>query len=408
MKFNVQLVFIFFIGVALGTGGLLLAQKQTLSTTDLPSPFVKQETVQPSPLNQYAITALAAQTFQATGPLTLYKLTNVTPEFESYIFSFTTTGRKMSGLINIPTTPQPSRGFPVLIMLRGYVPPESYVSGVGTKNAAAAFAKKGYVTIAPDFFGYGESDPELTDSWEARFIKPVNVAELIKTIEQSPKLELKYASMQVADSALTNVTAPAALTPSEPATIAADLIDMTPPASDYAPATENPLVGRSNQTLLLDTKRLGIWAHSNGGQIALTTLEIVNRPIPTSLWAPVTAPFPYSLLFFSDENEDEGKATRKWIAQFEEDYDAFEFSLTQHLDLLQGELQLHHGTLDDAALKSWSDEFVAKVKAENKSRQPNQQIKINYFSYPGADHNLQPGWNTAIQRDIEFFSRKLK
>ena len=214
--------------------------------------------------------------------------------------------------------------------------------------------------------------------------------------------------MQVADSALTTVSAPIAPVAAEPATQSAEIADMTPPAADTAPATENPLVGRLNKTILLDTKRLGIWAHSNGGQIALTTLEILNQPIPTSLWAPVTAPFPYSLLFFSDENEDEGKATRKWIAQFEQDYDVYEFSLTQHLDLLQGELQLHHGTLDEAALKSWSDEFVAKVKTENKSRQANQQIKINYFSYPGADHNLQPGWNTAIQRDIEFFGRKLK
>ncbi len=410
MKLSWHSIFYCIVGMAIGGAGLFLVQSQAREIPDLTSPFVKQEPVQPTPLNQYTITALANQAFQASEPLAIYKLTATTSEFESYLFSFKTVGRTMSGLINIPTTPQPTKGFPILIMLRGYVPPESYVSGTGTKNAAAVFAKKGYVTIAPDFFGYGESDPELSDSWEARFIKPINVIELLKAIEQYPKLELNYTKMQVADTALTTVVVEsAALTTPEPATQDSEIADdMSPPASAFAPATENPLVGRPNQAIMLNPQRIGIWAHSNGGQIALTTLEILNQPIPTTLWAPVTAPFPYSLLFFSDEHDDEGKATRKWIAQFERDYDAFEFSLTQHLDRLQGEIQLHHGTLDDAALKSWSDEFVAKVKTENKSRPANQQIKINYFSYPGADHNLQPGWNTAIQRDVEFFGRKLK
>lgn len=409
MKFNWLALVLVFLGVGIGMSGMLLLQKQNQSLPDLPSPFVKQETAPPTPLNQYSITALANQTYQAEGPFTIYKLTTIAPEFESYLFSYMTTGRKMTGLINIPNQPAPAKGYPVIVLLRGYVPPESYSPGMGTKNAAIMFAKKGYVTIAPDFFGYGESDSELSDSWEARFIKPVTVVELFKTIEQYPAIDFNYSSIQIAESALTSIVANSIATPtSEPAETATNAADMTPPAALTAPTTENPLVGRTNQTIALDPTRVGMWAHSNGGQIALTSLEIMNKPIPTTLWAPVTAPFPYSLLFFSDENEDEGKATRKWIALFERDYDAFEFSLTQHLDRLQGELQLHHGTLDEAALKSWSDEFLVKVKAENKKRAANQQIKINYFTYPGADHNMQPGWNTAIQRDIEFFNRKLK
>lgn len=408
MKHASKFVPFLVLGFVLGFGVLWMRDRQSSDTLDLPSPFVKQEQAQPTPLNQYAITALANQTYTASGPLTIYKLAAVSPDFESFLFRFTTTGRKMTGVINVPTATSPSKGYPVIVLLRGYVPPEAYISGTGTKNAAATFARKGYVTIAPDFFGYGESDPELEDSWEARFIKPVNVIELLKTIEEHPSLQIDYSSLQIADTALSHVATNSALPIASLTDQASDSADMAPPASDYAPATENPVAGRSSQTIVLDANRLGIWAHSNGGQIALTSLEILGKPVPTTLWAPVTAPFPYSLLFFSDESEDEGKATRKWIAQFEKDYDVFEFSLTQHLARLQGELQLHHGTLDDAALKSWSDEFVLKVKAENKTRPTNQQIKIQYYTYPGADHNMQPGWNTAIQRDLEFFARKLK
>ena len=57
--------------------------------------------------------------------------------------------------------------------------------------------------------------------------------------------------------------------------------------------------------------KIGIWGHSNGGQIALTVLEISQKEYPTVLWAPVSKPFPYSILYYTDEAEDRGKALRK-------------------------------------------------------------------------------------------------
>jgi len=139
----------------------------------------------------------------------------------------------------------------------------------------------------------------------------------------------------------------------------------------------------------------------------------------------VTAPFPYSVLYFSNEDSDEGKAARKWVAEFEQIYDVFDFSLTDHLDRLQGDLQLHQGTADDSVPQAWSDTFVAKIKAENKRRSDLQKqqatssatpapgqdltpINLMYYVYPGADHNLTPGWNTVVQRDVDFFNQNLK
>lgn len=114
---------------------------------------------------------------------------------------------------------------------------------------------------------------------------------------------------------------------------------------------------------------------------------------------------------------------RKWIALFEADYDVFDFSLTQHLHLLHGPLQIHHGTNDDAALKFWSDEFTGKIEIENQKRADElkkqatlsalidesrfQKIDVEYFVYPGANHNLQPGWQTVVERDLLFFQKHL-
>jgi uncharacterized protein len=349
-------------GMALGVWANTSFPTWRLFKSDLLSPFVAdQSEAKKLPFLAYTIPALASRSFTATGPIVLTQTTKTDPAFSSVTFKFTTMGKTMSGLLNIPTGPASTSGWPTLIMVRGFVAPEDYQPGVGTKNAAEFFAQHGYVTIAPDFFGYGQSEADFSDSWESRFTKPIQLAELIKTVEMYPTLTA-------------------------------------------SPGAELKLSANSPK---LNPAKLGIWAHSNGGQITLTTLEALHKPIPATFWAPVTAPFPYSLLYFSDENDDEGKLTRNWIAQFERDYDAFDFSLTQHLDLLHGTYQLHHGTADDSALKAWSDEFLAKVKKTNTNRPKDDQIIFHYFTYPGANHNLQPGWDAAIQRDLEYFAKAL-
>lgn len=337
-----------------------------LENQTLISPLIMKTQKKKMSLLKYSINNLQNYPYQAS-LIAIEKTLEETPDYTSYLFSYQTLDKTMTGQLNIPTITEPKNGFPVIVMLRGFIPKESYTTGAGTKSGAAVFAKNGYVTIAPDFFGFGESDPETKNSWEARFQKPINVVELIKDIKQNPEIKIQQ------------------------------------------------------QSVKLNKQQLGIWAHSNGGQIALTVLEILEQPIPTTLWAPVTAPFPYSILFFSDEHDDEGKKMRKWLSLFEDDYDMFEFSLTQHLDKLSGSIQIHQGTADDAVPVVWNNEFVKKIEIENEKRKtklaeiktstqsavtkkPLSPIELKYFKYPGADHNLRPSWDTVIQRDLNFFN----
>ncbi|CAN5276916.1 prolyl oligopeptidase family serine peptidase [soil metagenome] len=329
------------------------------------------------PLLKYRIEELHQRQYQPS-QIVIEKEVKKEASFSSYIFSYQTTSKKMTGLINIPTSPDPQIPLPILIMIRGYIPPATYTSGSGTKSAGEFFAQHGYITIAPDFLGFGGSDPESSDVWEARFLKPIQIVELLKTIQKQ-----------------TAITLP-------------------------------------TESVILDNQHVGIWAHSNGGQIALTALEITSDSVPATLWAPVTAPFPYSILYFSDEETDEGKASRKWINEFDKEYDSFDYSLTQHLNLLNANLQLHQGVADEAIHYIWSDEFVDKIKAESERRkklaQDNENdtsqsteatpsakinasltpLEITYFKYPNSNHNMQPDWSAIIQRDLDFFDKRLK
>ncbi len=252
-------------------------------------------------------------------------------------FHFFSDGKKVTGLAHIPIDAEDPQKKPVIIQIRGYVEHSMYASGIGTKRSAEVFARNGYISLAPDFLGYGGSDNPSSDVFEERFQTYVVVLDLLSSI---PTLAIA------------------------------------------------------------DSDKVGMWAHSNGGQIALTVLEITKRPLPTTLWAPVTRAFPYSILYYTDEAEDKGKALRKKLADFEKNYDVGLYTLVNYTDRIAAPMQLHQGTADDAIPVYWSDEFVNDLRTKEK--------EIEYFTYPGADHNLQPAWGTVIARDLEFFATYLK
>lgn len=288
------------------------------------------------PLDKYTIEALSRRQGRA-GTITLDEAVATASGFTAWTFHYASDGKKVTGLAHIPAGISETEKAPVIVQFRGYVERSAYSPGIGTKKSAEVFARNGYISLAPDFLGYGGSDNPENDVFEERFQTYLAAVDLLASVRSLS---------------------------------------------------------------LADASRIGIWAHSNGGQVALTVLEITQRKYPTVLWAPVTRPFPYSILYYTDEAEDKGKALRKKLADFERDYDSDLYAMTNYLDRISAPLQVHQGTADDAVPVRWNDEFVADLKKRN--------ITIGYFLYPGADHNLQPSWNTVIARDIEFFARYLK
>lgn len=303
------------------------------------SPKLKKSIAQiiPRPLDKYTIDNLSKATVPA-GKIELGKVLSDNANFTSYkfihYFDPTLSGKpvkKVSGMINIPKGTGP---FPVIVMIRGYVDPEKYLVGEGTRHGADVFASYGYITIAPDFLGYGNSDQEPNSTFEARFQTYTTVMSVMASLDSVSKR---------------------------------------------------------------DKKNTFIWAHSNGGQIALTVLEITGKPIPTVLWAPVSKPFPYSILYYTDDIADRGKALRLEIANFEKLYDANLYSLTDNLGKIKAPIELDQGTADESVPVKWSDDLN---KALTKAG-----VDVTYNTYPGADHNMLPLWNQAIANDLAFYRR---
>jgi len=299
-----------------------------------PAPQIK-----PTPLLKYSIENLSKAEFKSS-EIVVGNIIKDTASYSSYEFTmkfspdFSGNLKKTSGMINIPKGSGP---FPVIVMYRGYVNQETYKVGEGTSPSASFFAQNGFITVAPDFLGYGDSDPEAANIFESRFQTYVTAVSVLKSVGSVKEW---------------------------------------------------------------DGTNIFIWGHSNGGQIALTALEITGVSYPTVLWAPVTKPFPASILYYIDEASDSGRLIIGKLAEFNETYDAGMFSLTRHFDKIKAPIQLNQGTADTAVPYWWSDSFVETLEEGG--------IDITYIKYPGANHNFLPLWNQAVNSSLLFFESYLR
>ncbi len=307
------------------------------------SPIVEKTEEKDLSLQKYSYTHLREQTFSPE-EMEFGPVLEETEEYVTRMFYYEVEGKKVSGLAHFPVE---EGDYPVLVMLRGYVDANIYEPGIGTSPSARYFSGNGYITLAPDYLGYGESDTPPIEPFADRLISYPTVLQLLANIE---KLDSSFSESHM----------------------------------NYEVQEDN----------------VGIWAHSNGGQIALSVLETVHKEYPTVLWAPVSKPFPYSVLYFTDEFDDNGRYLRRLVADFEEDYDIESFSLTNYLEWIDSPIQIHQGAKDDAVPLKWSDQLYQAFLEHD--------IDVEYFTYEEADHNLRPDWDTAIERTLEFFDTHIR
>ena len=341
MKKSILLLFLFLI---------IVVVIQTLYIIGLINKSANVKTIIPKPLLKYTFDNLRKTQFPKN-QITFGDVTDKNAYSVSQMFYYSvpkTPGSKImeivSGLANIPIK---SGVYPVIVMYRGYISSEMYKPGMGTQPMAGVLAKNGYITLAPDFLGFGHSASSSADSFEDRFQSYTTALTLLSSLS----------------------TLNIGLSASYSGRITADL------------------------------NKIGIWGHSNGGHIALSVLAISGVTYPTVLWAPVSTSFPYSILYYTDESEDQGKALRKALADFEENYNTDLFSPPKYYGWIKAPLEVNQGTADHEVPYWWSDNLVANLKKNN--------IFVSYLLYPGADHNMLPNsWSEVALNTLNFYNKE--
>lgn len=294
----------------------------------------------PKPLLKYTFSALQKRPYSPS-EIKFEKILHKNPGSTTWLFSYLSDGSRVSGAATLPNGVSTASAFsnPVVILLHGYVEQKTYYTGFASEHVANYLATNGYVTFAPDYLGYGESDKPSADVFEERFQTYTTVLNLISSLTTHYRLP---------------------------------------------------------------TTHLGLWAHSNGGQIALSVLAISGKPIPSVLWAPVSKPFPYNILYYTDQFDDRGKSLRKALADFEKDYDVEPYSTPNFWSWIKAPILLLQGSADNDVPKIWTDQLDQALEKEATTS------AIRYQIIPGADHNMTPGWNEAASRTLNFFNSHLQ
>jgi len=255
-------------------------------------------------------------------------------KFETKQIRFKSEGKWITGMMNLPMT-SGSGKMPAIIMVRGFAETAGYYSGSGSWRIADRLAEAGCVTVSLEFLGFAGSVMPSEDILEARFEKVPEVMDLIATVK--------------------NVE-------------------------------------------FVDGNKIGIWAHSNGGQMVLSALETLGEYHPTVLWAPMTNPFPQSVLD-TIEDDEPGRVVRTKIEDFGRVYDYRRYAFENYYSWINSPVLIHQGTADEWCKVEWQREVVDNLKILGKEALLEVHI--------GDDHNLSKNWMEIVIGDVSFFKARL-
>lgn len=337
----------FFAGAVIGLFALLIYCKffngcQTQFISPIVSSFSNRPIPKPiSKYAQYTFDALSAKKF-LVGIIKIGPATKKETNFTTHVFTYQSDGKTISGMINVPLANARGKSstFPVVVLLRGYADQKNYHIGLGTERSANFLAANGFLTLAPDFLGYGYSDWEDTDILLARFYRPVEVLNLLSAVSSLPSA---------------------------------------------------------------DSSRIGLWGHSNGGQIALSILEITQKSYPTVLWAPVSLGFPDCVLTYLGTQEEVGNPVKEKVDEFARDNDPKKYSISEYFGQIKSPFIVHQGTSDELIKVEWTQSLVQKLKGLG--------LSVDIYTYKGENHNFNRYKDTGDllrQRDLEFFKKWLQ
>ena len=324
-------IFVVLVFAGLAVYDLELGEKGTVSPLVSLSGSLKQ-----SKYASYTFDALSKKIFPL-GKIILTSVMKKEAKFTSYVFTYQSDSKTISGMANIPVG---TGKFPVIVLLRGYADSQNYHVGLGTERSANFLAENGFLTLAPDFLGYGYSDWEDKDILVARFYRPVEVLNLLSAVGSLPSA---------------------------------------------------------------DSSSMGLWGHSNGGQIALSILEITGKNYPTVLWAPVSLGFPECVLTYLGTQEEVGNPVKEKVDEFLINNDPKKYSITEYFDRIKAPFIIHQATTDELIKPEWTKKLAERLK--------NYGNSVDFYQYPRENHNFNRYEETGDilrERDLEFFNKYLK
>ncbi len=122
-----------------------------------------------------------------------------------------------------------------------------------------------------------------------------------------------------------------------------------------------------------------------GGEVSLRTIEATDKVKAVVLWAPTSTVDTNSAAHGGGRNSSQEEEAHNDI----------------DLTYINTPISLHQGLSDTEVDPEWSKELDVDLEKLGK--------QVEYFEYPGQDHNFRNlGWNVISKRTIDFFNKYLK
>lgn len=261
--------------------------------------------------------------------------------YKRYIASYKSDGLKIYGLLTIPDLPRPVNGYPTILFLHGFVSPKTYVTTNDYVATQDGIGRSGFITFKPDLRGHGKSQGEATG---AHFSEGY----VVDALNALSALEI-YKDV--------------------------------------------------------DKERLGIWGHSNGGEIGLKVMVVSKKIKAGVFWAGVVGSPQDMLETYNSRIPFMRRNTPDLVTKYGSPSANPTFwnklDPYSYLGDISGPIQLHHGTADSSVPIELSVHLKDALEKEGKT--------VELYKYEGADHNFNGNaFSTAMQRTVEFFDTYLK
>lgn len=346
------------------------------------------------------------------------------PYYNTYMASYSSDGMNVYTRVDIPPTEMPEDGYPVIVFSHGWVgadgAPSYTFNYTGTSyygDMLDAYVKAGYVLLMPGFRGHG-------------------------TVNDVPAEGLEYIQAYDNGSYLS------------PIFYAIDILNLLGGVGSLEDIDWQALGG---QDIQIDTSRIYLTAHSQGGDAAFTALAVASSPnmnnhfTAASIWAGSVegrveqgaffgpqeasqdawtdpAYFPHMPSWWSPDwspgTIEEGIAAKKMqmydtVSTYvgdQADADSATDSLVEvmgtldaakHVQYIDAALDLHYSDMDHYSIPEWNEMVIRKIRATSGTG--------NAYLYAGNSHEFrvienwspadaEAGRETAIQRTIDLFN----
>lgn len=272
--------------------------------------------------------------------------------YNRYYAWYESDGLRIYGLLTVPFGEKPASGWPAIVFNHGYIAPIAYRTTERYISYVDQLARHGYVVFKIDYRGHGQSQGEARGAYGDPGYTD-DVLNAVSSLQSFPQV---------------------------------------------------------------DPKRIGMWGHSMGGFLTLRAMVISDQIKAGVIWSGVVGSYPNLLCCWhhipprdptlSPDPDYQVRWRDAWQNTFGTPQQNPEFwkeiSANSYLVDLSGPLQIHHDTGDSSVPVKFSQDLYQEILSDS------SPVPVEYYEYPGDDHDIANYFNLAMQRTIEFFDRYLK